>query len=61
MAETGEACLKDHDIEADPGARILSYANDSKPKMIRERIYVDPESYSYQQFGPVDVVVPECP
>lgn len=61
-------CLKDHDIEADPEAhylmnhhlfQIFTYTNDPQPKLISERIYDDPESYSYEKLDPVDVVTPE--
>jgi len=61
-------CLKDHDIDADPDAhylmnhhlfQIFTYTNDPKPKLIAERIYDDPESYSYEKLAPADVVTPE--
>ncbi|NDZ17475.1 hypothetical protein C7T35_03055 [Variovorax sp. WS11] len=62
------ACLKDHDIDANPGAhylmshhlfQIFTYTNDVEPKLIAERIYDDPESYSYEKLDPSDVVTPE--
>ena len=61
-------CLKDHDIDADPDAhylmnhhlfQIFSYTNDARPKLISERIYDDPESYTYEKLDPADVVTPE--
>lgn len=61
-------CLKDHDIDAAPEAyylmnhhlfQIFTYTNDPKPKLISERIYDDPESYSYEKLDPADVVTPE--
>jgi hypothetical protein len=62
------ACLKDHGIGADPNAhylmthhlfQIFSYTNDARPKLISERIYDDPESYTYEKLAPQDVVTPE--
>ena len=62
------ACLKDHPIDADPGAwylmnhhlfQIFTYTSDLQPKLISERIYDDPESYSYEKLEPADVVTPE--
>jgi hypothetical protein len=39
--------------------QIFTYTNDPRPKLIAERIYDDPESYSYQKLDPADVVTPE--
>jgi len=61
-------CLKEHVIDADPHAhylmthhlfQIFSYTRGTKPKLISERIYDDPESYSYVKLAPADVVTPE--
>lgn len=61
-------CLKDHNIGADPKAhylmthhlfQIFSYTNESRPKLIAERIYDDPESYTYEKLDPADVVTAE--
>ena len=61
-------CLEDHGIGADPGAhylmthhlfQIFTYTKDARPKLIAERIYDDPESYSYEKLDPADVVTPE--
>jgi len=60
-------CLEDHGIGADPGAhylmthhlfQIFTYTKDARPKLIAERIYDDPESYSYEKLDPADVVTP---
>ena len=62
------ACLKDHAIDADPQARylmthhlfqIFAYTNEPEPRLIAERIYDDPESYTYEKLAPADVVTPE--
>ena len=61
-------CLMDHDIDADPKAhylmthhlfQIFTYTSETKPKLIAERIYDDPESYNYEKLAPIDVVTPE--
>jgi len=58
--------LADHDVDADPNAyylmnhhifQIFAYTHDAK--LIGERIYDDPESYSYEKLEPADVVTPE--
>jgi hypothetical protein len=58
--------LLDHDTEADPDAHYLMthhifqiFAYTSDAKLIGERIYDDPESYSYEKLDPADVVTPE--
>jgi hypothetical protein len=60
------AALQDHDVDADPNAhylmthnifQIFAYTKDAK--LIGERIYDDPESYSYERLAPEDVVTPE--
>ncbi len=62
------AYLEDHQIGADPDAhylmthhifQIFTYTNEPRPKLIAERIYDDPESYTYEKLDPVDVVTPE--
>lgn len=62
------ACLKDHPVDADPNAwylmnhhlfQIFTYTRDAQPKLISERIYDDPQSYSYEKLAPADVVTPE--
>lgn len=62
------ACLEDHAIDADPGAhylmthhlfQIFTYTNEPRPRLIAERIYDDPESYTYEKLAPADVVTPE--
>ena len=61
-------CLGDHHIDADPDAhylmthhlfQIFTYTNEPRPKLIAERIYDDPESYTYEKLAPADVVTPE--
>ena len=58
--------LHDHGVDSDPNAhylmnylifQIFSYTTDVK--LISERIYVDPASYSYEKLAPEDVVTPE--
>ena len=62
------AFLDDHDVGADPGAhylmthhlfQIFTYTNEPRPRLIAERIYDDPESYTYEKLAPADVVTPE--
>jgi hypothetical protein len=62
------ACLRDHEVDTDPDAhylmnhhlfQIFTYTKDDRPKLISERIYDDPESYSYEKLDPADVVTPE--
>ena len=61
-------CLKDDNVDADPKAhylmthhllQIFTYTREAKPKLIAERIYDDPESYTYEKLHPADVVTPE--
>ncbi|WP_454900144.1 hypothetical protein [Variovorax boronicumulans] len=61
-------CLKGHPVDADPEAwylmnhhlfQIFTYTRDAQPKLVSERIYDDPESYSYEKLAPADVVTPE--
>ena len=61
-------CIADHGIGADPEAhylmthhlfQIFTYTNETRPKLIAERIYDDPESYTYEKLDPADVVTPE--
>ena len=61
-------CLKDHFVGADPEAhylmthhlfQIFTYTSEPRPKLIAERIYDDPESYTYEKLAPADVVTPE--
>jgi hypothetical protein len=60
--------LEDHRIGADPDAhylmthhifQIFTYTNETRPKLIAERIYDDPESYTYEKLDAIDVVTPE--
>jgi hypothetical protein len=62
------ACLSDHDVDADPKAhylmthhlfQVFTYTNEPRPRLIAERIYDDPESYTYEKLDPADVVTPE--
>jgi hypothetical protein len=39
--------------------QIFTYTNEASPRLIAERIYDDPESYSYEKLAPGDVVTPE--
>lgn len=57
-----------HDIDADPSAhylmthhlfQIFTYTSEARPRLIAERIYDDPESYSYEKLAPAEVVTPE--
>ena len=61
-------CIADHGIGADPEAhylmthhlfQVFTYTNEHRPKLIAERIYDDPESYTYEKLDPHDVVTPE--
>lgn len=60
------AALLDHEFDVDPDAyylmthnlfQIFSYTKDAI--LIGERIYDDPESYSYERLDPADVITPE--
>ncbi len=62
------ATLTGHDIDADPAAhylmthhlfQIFTYTSEARPRLIAERIYDDPESYSYEKLAPAEVVTPE--
>ena len=60
------AGLADHDVVADPNAYYLMnhhifqiFAYTRAAKLIGERIYDDPESYSYEKLEPADVVTPD--
>src|SRR5258706_450198 len=48
------AILKNYTI-----SQIFTYTKDARPKLIAERIYDAPESYSYEKRDPADVVTPE--
>lgn len=63
---TPGAFLLDHGIDVDPNAhylmnhhifQIFAYTHDAK--LIGERIYDDPASYTYVKLAPEDVVTPE--
>nr|WSY53860.1 hypothetical protein OG999_29590 [Streptomyces sp. NBC_00886] len=58
--------LHDHDVDAAPDAHYLMnyhifqmFAYTEDAKLIGERIYVDPASYTYEKLAPADVVTPE--
>lgn len=62
------ASLSDHGIGADPAAhylmthhlfQIFTYTSEPRPRLIAERIYDDPESYTYEKLEAADVVTPE--
>jgi hypothetical protein len=63
---TPGAVLRDRVADADPGAHYLvshniiqNFAYTRDAKLVGERVYDDPASYSYEQLAPADVVTPE--